>query len=165
MTAGGKQTPKAGAVFPGMIDTSCCANTSVPAEPAQAYWEKNGNASPRTEDCSTGAAHAIRSMLNGPISSHNTLNAAGARRMIACRDGREIPSATPFSAVGIHSNDNMKSCSTCNETSCTSNALVSRFLARPLLKAPTTDWLSTFMRACARRNTSGCRSQNCRSRW
>ena len=38
------------------------------------------------------------------------------------RDGREIASATPFSAVGIQSNDNMNPCSTCSANSCTSNA-------------------------------------------
>ena len=70
----------------------------------------------------TDAAHAIRSMINGPISSHNTPNDAGAMRMIASRDGCEIAFATPFSAVGTNFNDQMKPCSTCSANSYTSNA-------------------------------------------
>ena len=54
----------------------------------------------------------MRSTLNGPISAHSTYNAAGVMRILASCDGREIASATPFSAVGIHSNDNMKQYST-----------------------------------------------------
>ena len=117
----GRETkPKAGTVVPGTIDTSC-ANTSVPAEPAHSYREKKGSASPLTGDCSTDAVHAVRSTLDGPISSHNALNATGAMRMIVSRDGREMAFATPFSAVGIHFNDNMKPCSTCRASSCTRN--------------------------------------------
>ena len=77
---GGKRKPMAEAVVPGTIDTSC-ANTSVPAERAQSYREKNGSASPLTGDRRTDAAHAIRSTLNGPISSHHALNVTGAMRM------------------------------------------------------------------------------------
>ena len=103
------------------INTSC-ANTSVPAEPAQLYWENNGSASPFTGDRITDPVHAIRFTLKGPISSHNALNAAGAMRMIVSRDGREIASATTFSAVGVHLNDNVNPCSICSANSCTSNA-------------------------------------------
>ena len=74
MTAGEKQKPKAGVVVPGTINTSR-ANTSVPAEPVQSYWEKKGSASPLTGDRSTDAVHVITSTLNGPISSQNALNA------------------------------------------------------------------------------------------
>ena len=118
---GGKRKPMAEAVVPGTIDTSC-ANTSVPTGPAQSYWEKNGRASPLARDRSTDAAHAIRFMSNVSISSHNALNATGAMRIMVSRDGREIASATPFSAVEIQFNDNMKPCSTCSAKSCTSNA-------------------------------------------
>ena len=81
----------------GTIETSC-ANTWVPAEPAQPYREKKGSASPVMGDRTTEAVHAIRSTLNGPTSAHNTLNAAGAMWMMASRDGHEIASAAPFSA-------------------------------------------------------------------
>ena len=40
-----------------------------------------------------------------------------------------------------------------------SSACISWFLALSRLTAPTTDWLSTSMGTCARRNTSGCRVQ------
>ena len=44
MTGGGKQKPQAGAI------NTPCTNTSVPAEPAPAYWKKNGSASPFNRD-------------------------------------------------------------------------------------------------------------------
>ena len=104
-------------------------------------WRKNGSASPLTGDCSTDAPLSIKPVLNGPISSHNTLNAAGAMRTIAYRDGREIASAASLSAVEIYFNDTMKPCSTCSANRFTSNACVSLFLAYPRLNTPTTDWL------------------------
>ena len=64
-------------MVPGTIDR-CCVNKSVPAEPAQSYWEKKGSVSRLTGNCRTDAVHAMRSTLNGPNSSHVALNAAGA---------------------------------------------------------------------------------------
>ena len=121
MIRGGKQNPKAGILVPGTIETSC-ANTSIPAKLAQSHWEKQGNASPFNGDRSTDAVDAMRSTLNGPVSSQTTLNAAGAMRMMASRDGREMASATSFSAVRIYFNDNIKPYSSCNSNNCTSNA-------------------------------------------
>ena len=45
--------------------------------------------------------------------------------------------------------------STCRSKSFTNNACVSGYLPRPRLNSLTTDWLSTLIRTCARRNARG----------
>lgn len=47
---GRKTDPKAGDPTPGISETFSCASTSVPTDPAQAYWEKNGRVKSVCED-------------------------------------------------------------------------------------------------------------------
>ena len=160
ITGGGKQQPNACSPGIGTLEKSC-ASTSTPEDLAQSYWEKNGDVLVLRGMCFADSVDAMRSILNGSRSSHTSRKASGCSLTIDSRDGREIASATLLAAVGIHFSVKMKPYSTCRSKRFTNNARVAGSLARPRLNAPTTDWLSTLIRTCARRYSSGRRVQNC----
>ena len=107
----------------------------------------------------------MRSTLNGPISSRTAFNVAGATRMMASRDGREVASAISFFAVGIHYNYNIKS-----RTHLQLERLYQQCVSLAVLTTPPV--LSTRDRLVVHvyehlpsRKMYGLRVQNCRSRW
>ncbi len=98
---GNRRNTKAGTLVLRRIETSC-SNSSFHEESALPYWDKNGSSSPLTGGRGTDVVHAMSFTLSEPKPSHADLTAAGAMRLMAYHDGREIASNNPFRTVRIH---------------------------------------------------------------